>query len=179
MSPILGQVNGQGLRRRFLFGTSALMTLVPLPAFAADAAGLGSALDNGRLFVLSALASGAVALAIAACLWALAEQRTAQRLRRSLRLTGGRIKAAVGERDALLGAGREALVVWGRDGSGPFSYRGGGALLESCLKGPQALLLSKALDDLSDKGIAFQLAVDDAHGRKLVERGRAGGSVGA
>ena len=84
----------------------------------------------------------------------------------------------MGERDALLGAGREALVVWGRDGSGPFSYGGGDALLESCLKGPDALALSQALDALSDKGAPFQIAVHDAHGRKLVARGRAVGSHG-
>src|SRR6185312_7602062 len=57
--------------------------------------------------------------AVGAGLWALAEQRTARRLRRALRATTARSKAAVGERDALLGAAREALVVWGRDGAGP------------------------------------------------------------
>ncbi len=98
--------------------------------------------------VLSALAAGGVALAIAAGLWALAEQHSARRLRRSLRMTGARSKAAVGERDALLGAGREPLVVWGRDGSGPHSYGGGEELLQSCLKGPDALALSAAIDGL-------------------------------
>jgi hypothetical protein len=63
------------------------------------------------MLVLSALAAGAVALAVAASLWALAEQRNAQRLRRVLKGAGARAKAAVGERDALLGAGREPLVV--------------------------------------------------------------------
>ena len=129
--------------------------------------------------MLSALAAGAVALAIAASLWALAEQRGAQRLRRALRSAGARTQAAVGERDALLSAGREALVVWGRDGSGPFSYGGGEALLDSCLKGADALALSQALDALSDKGISFQIPVHDAHGRKLVARGRAVGSMAA
>ena len=101
------------------------------------------------------------------------------RLRRSLRLTGARSKSAVGERDALLGAGREALVVWGRDGSGPFSYGGGEEMLNACLKGADALALSKALDDLSDRGIAFKIPVADHHGRKLVARGRAVGGMAA
>ena len=131
------------------------------------------------MLVISALAAGAVALAVAASLWALAEQRNAQRLRRALRGAGARAKAAVGERDALLSASREALVVWGRDGSGPFSYGGGDTTLASCLKGPDALVLSQALDDLSDKGITFQLNVQDRHGRKLVARGRAVGSMAA
>ena len=140
---------------------------------------LAMSMDAGRLIALSALAAGAVALAIAASLWALAEQRTAMRLRRSLRLTGARSKSAVGERDALLGAGREALVVWGRDGSGPFSYGGGEELLNDCLRGADALAFSKALDDLSDRGIAFKIPVTGAHGRKLTARGRAVGGMAA
>ena len=137
------------------------------------------ALQNGNVVVLSALACGGVALAIAAGLWALAEQRAARRLRRSLRQVGAKTKAALGERDALLSAGREALVVWGRDGSGPFSYGGGDELLQSCLKGADALALSSALDGLSDRGAAFQLAVHDGHGRLLVARGRAVGGMAA
>jgi signal transduction histidine kinase len=153
-----------------------MLLLAPSPAFAADTV---SDLNASRLVALSALACGAVALAIAACLWALAEQRNAQKLRRSLRGNGARIKAALGERDALLAAGREALVVWGRDGSGPFSYGGGEDMLQSCLKGAEALNLSQALDGLSDRGLAFQLPVSDAHGRKLVARGRAVGGMAA
>ena len=115
--------------------------LMPLPALRRDR--LSDTFQSGNVVVLSALACGGVALAIAAGLWALAEQRTARRLRRSLRPMGARTKAAVGERDALLGAGREALVVWGRDGSGPFSYGGGDEMLQSCLKGADALALSR------------------------------------
>ncbi|HUE63055.1 MAG TPA: PAS-domain containing protein [Rhizomicrobium sp.] len=136
-------------------------------------------LQNGNIVVLSALACGGVALAIAAGLWALAEQRAARRLRKSLRSVGARTKAALGERDALLGAGREALVVWGRDGSGPFSYAGGEELLQSCLKGADALALSGALDGLADRGAGFSLPVQDSHGRRLVARGRAVGSMAA
>ena len=166
---------GSGFRR--LLGPVAFLAAIPLPALAAP---LSTAnFDQGRMLVLSALAAGAVALAVAASLWALAEQRNAQRLRRALRGAGARAKAAVGERDALLSASREALVVWGRDGSGPFSYGGGDTTLASCLKGPDALVLSQALDDLSDKGITFQLNVQDRHGRKLVARGRAVGSMAA
>jgi len=132
---------------------------------------------SGQIVVLSALAAGGVALAIAAGLWALAEQRISRRLRRSLRLTGARTKAAVGERDALLGAGREPLVVWGRDGTGPYSYGGGEELLQACLKGPDALGLSAAIDGLSDRGTAFQIPVTDPHGRKLIARGRAVGGM--
>lgn len=155
--------------------SAALVMTLPQPALAALPALLEA--QSGQIVVLSALAAGGVALAIAAGLWALAEQRIARRLRRSLKLTGARTKAAVGERDALLGAGREPLVVWGRDGAGPYSYGGGEAVLQSCLKGADALALSSAIDGLSDRGAAFQIPVSDAHGRKLIARGRAVGGM--
>jgi signal transduction histidine kinase len=135
--------------------------------------------QNGNIVVLSALACGGVALAIASGLWALAEQRAARRLRRALRATGAKNRAAVGEREALLGAGREALVVWGRDGSGPTSYGGGEEMLQSCLKGREAQALSEALDGLSTRGAGFVLTVRDVHGRTLVARGRAVGGMAA
>ncbi len=151
---------------------------MPLPALAAEVPDAVT-FHNGNAMVLSALACGGVALAIAAGLWALAEQRAARRLRRSLRTVGTKTKAALGERDALLGAGRDALLVWGRDGSGPFSYGGGEELLQSCLKGTDALALSGALDGLSDRGAPFQLKVHDGHGGLLVARGRAVGGMAA
>jgi signal transduction histidine kinase len=69
--------------------------------------------------------------------------------------------------------------VWGRDGSEPFSYNGGEEILQSCLKGADALALSVALDGLSNRGAGFSLAVRDGHGRKLLARGRAVGSMAA
>jgi signal transduction histidine kinase len=182
MRPRTGQGGGPGAKggrwRGFLL-TAAPYALLPLPAWADDTQNAALAFQNGNVVVLSALACGGVALAIAAGLWALAEQRAARRLRRSLRHVGAKTKAALGEREALLSAGREALVVWGRDGSGPFSYGGGDDLLQSCLKGADALALSGALDGLSDRGAAFQLSVHDSHGRPLVARGRAVGSMAA
>jgi len=150
-----------------------------LPAFAADLLATDQAVRTGHFIVLSALACGGVALAVATGLWALAEQRSARRLRRALRQAATRTKAALSERDALLHAGREALLVWGRDGAGPFSYGGGDEQLQSCLKGPDALALSAALDGLSDRGASFQMRVHDSHGRRLVARGRAVGGMAA
>jgi signal transduction histidine kinase len=184
MRPRLGQGGGAGCRGKpGLNGllVTLLLALLPVPALAAmsDAQITSLAFQNGNVVVLSALACGGVALAIAAGLWALAEQRAARRLRKSLRTVSAKTKAALGERDALLGAGREALVVWGRDGSGPFSYAGGDELLQSCLKGADALALSGAIDGLSDRGAGFSLMVQDSHGRRYAARGRAVGSMAA
>ena len=181
MRPTRGQGRRPGVegRRWRGFLLAAAPCALPLPAWAGDPQTAALAFQNGNVVVLSALACGGVALAIAAALWALAEQRAARRLRRSLRSVGAKTKAALGEREALLGAGREALVVWGRDGSGPFSYGGGDDMLQSCLKGADALALSTSLDELSDRGAAFQLTVHDSHGRLLLARGRAVGGMAA
>jgi signal transduction histidine kinase len=166
---------GHGRKGRGVQGlVAAGLLLTASPALAAPLAAIAT---PGQAVVLSALAAGGIALGLAGGLWALAEQSISRRLRRSLRLTGARTKAAVGERDALLGAGREPLVVWGRDGAGPYSYGGGEEQLQSCLKGPDALALSTAIDGLSDRGAAFQIPVTDAHGRKLIARGRAVGGM--
>src|SRR6187551_3358939 len=110
MGPRWGQ-GGRPEGRRWQGVLLGCLILAPLPASAVEIAITDAAtLQYGNVLVLSALACGGVALAIAAGLWALAEQRAARRLRRSLRMVGTKTKAAVGERDALL--------VWGRDGGG-------------------------------------------------------------
>jgi len=177
MRPISGQGGRKGAGRQGFLLTAAACALLPGRALAAVPDAL--TLQSGNVVVLSALACGGVALAIAAGLWALAEQRTAHRLRKSLRTLGAKSKAALGEREALLGAGREALLVWGRDGAGPFSYGGAEETLQSCLKGADALALSAALDGLSERGAAFQMAAHDMHGRLLMVRGRAVGGMAA
>jgi len=141
--------------------------LAGVPALALDETGM----------VLTAVATGAVALAMAAGMWALAEQRASARLRRSLRSAGARMRAAVGERDALIDTARDALIVWGRDDAGPTSYSGAEAQLDSCLSGPDATALSKAIDDLSAYGTGFAMPARDANGRTLTLRGRAVGGL--
>jgi signal transduction histidine kinase len=149
--------------------------LVPTPAFAAT---LNDAATQ-QLLVLGAVTTGAVALALAAGLWALAEQNRAGKLRRALRQSGARTRAAVGERDALLAAGREALIVWGRDGQVPLTYGSAEMMLNACLAGPDATLVSQALDGLSDRGYGFTLIAKDKEARAFSIRGRAVGGMAA
>jgi signal transduction histidine kinase len=167
-----GQSTGLGVEGRGKRAGLALAAiLLPLPAHA-------QGITPTDLGVLSTcIAAGAIALAFAVALWALAEQSAARRLRRTIRQSGARARAAVGERDALISAGREALVVWGRDGSGPFSYSGADAMLDGCLAGPDATTLSQALDELGANGVPFELTVSDKHERKIAARGRAVGGM--
>ena len=71
MRPISGQGRRRGRQgKRFLL-TAAVCALLPAPAWAApDAVSSALALQSGNVIVLSALACGGVALAIAAGLWA-------------------------------------------------------------------------------------------------------------
>ena len=167
-----GQSTGLGVEGRGKRAGLALAAiLLPLPAHA-------QGITPTDLGVLSTcIAAGAIALAFAVALWALAEQNAARRLRRTIRQSGARARAAVGERDALISAGREALVVWGRDGSGPFSYSGADAMLDGCLAGQDATTLSQALDELGANGVPFELTVSDKHERKIAARGRAVGGM--
>src|SRR3569832_432819 len=179
MGPTRGRRNKPGVRERTAkvrakMPVLAGFLLVPAPAWAA---GLDSATQQE--LVKTAVMAGAVAPAIAAALWALAEQTRAARLRRALRQSNSRIRSAVGERDALLSAGREALVVWGRDASAQSSYSNGEAMLEGVLAGAEATEVSKAIDALSDRGVAFAMTAHDKANRSFTVRGRAVGAMAA
>jgi signal transduction histidine kinase len=147
--------------------------LIPSPGWAATT----TPEDAG--VIAFAIAAGAVALGIAAGFWAVAEQVTARRARRALRMAEARGRAASGARDALIAAGKEALIVWRRDGTPARAYGGAELLLDACLAGPDATQLSEALDALSDRGGAFSLAARDDIGRTIALRGRAVGAMAA
>ena len=162
---------GDGWDRLIRWFAAALF-FTPTPA-------LAEGLLAERDLVLVAVTTGAVALAVAAGLWAIAEQKISFRLKRSLRVAGARTRAAVGERDALLSAGKEALIVWGRDGSGPYSYGGAETVIDSCLHGADAIELSRALDALSEAATPFALTAHDRNGLLFHLRGRAVGGMAA
>ncbi len=179
MRPKVGQNKSPGVRggfgkKRAVASALAGFLLAPTPALAAAAAAA-----TQQLLVLGAVTTGAVALAIAAGLWALAEQNRAGKLRRALREAGARTRAAVGERDALISAGRESLIVWGRDGQGPMTYGSAETMLDACLAGGEATELSQALDNLSERGGAFALTAHDKEARAFTVRGRAVGGMAA
>src|SRR5579871_1049150 len=169
-----------GRRRQWRRGIGAraaacagVLSIVATPALAA---GFDAVLDT---FVPTALVIGATALALAAGLWALAERRAAARLRLSLQQAVSRARAALSERDALIAAGPDPVMVWSRERDAAGSFGGAEALIDSCLAGADALALSTALDDLSARGIPFQIGVRDRDGKRIQIRGRPVGAMAA
>ena len=154
MVSLRGQQNKPGVRERHaklrrMASVLAGFLIVPAPAWAA---GLDSATQQE--LVLAAVTAGALALAIAAALWALADQTRAGRLRRALRQSNSHTRTAVGGRDALLSADREALVVWGRDASAQSSQQRRGDA-ETVLAGPDATESARPSTP-SDRGVALR-----------------------
>jgi len=158
---------------------SALALALAWPAQVLAATDTGAMDGNGLAAMATALAVGAVALALASGVWAIAERRDSRRLRRALRTAETRARAATGARDALIAAGREAVIVWGRDGVGPRDYGNAEEVLESCLAGPEATALSLAIDALADHGTPFALTAHDRNARAISIRGRAVGAFAA
>lgn len=144
------------------------LLLFPQPALAA-----------GADVVSTAVTFGAVALAIGASLWAIASDHAAAKLRHSVRAIHARARAAVAARDGIIEAGREKVLVWGGDTEAAQSYGGSEELLDACLAGPDALLLSQALDDLAATGAPFALSVHSRQGETILVRGRAVGGFSA
>jgi len=144
------------------------IAIVPEPALASSAANLGPAIT-----------AGAIALAVAASLWAAFWFSSINRLRRAYRVYSAKATAAVAARDAIIGAGRESVVVWSGETQDRHSYAGGDALLDSCLAGVDAAEVSEAIDALSHTGVPFSLAARTQRGEAVQIRGRTVGSFAA
>jgi signal transduction histidine kinase len=157
----------KGKRRSLRAALPVALLFLPQPALAAEPS------------VLPVLISlGAVCLALAAALWAVWTARSVARLRQALRALHARAGAAIAARDALLEAGRESVLVWGRE-TETQSHGDADALLDACLAGPDALALSQALDDLGHSGAAFALTAHSGSGEAVFVRGRAIGGFAA
>jgi signal transduction histidine kinase len=158
-----------GRRRRALRASLIpALLLLPQPVLAAD---------TGTVSTL--VTFGTIALAVGASLWAIAVNSVMAKLRRSISLLHARTRAAVAARDAIIEAGREKVLVWGHDTEAAYSFGGSEELLDACLAGPDALLLSQALDDLAAGGAPFALSAQSREGEAVQVRGRAVGGFAA
>lgn len=145
------------------------LALLPQRAFAAT-----SGSDPATI-----VAVGSVALAVASALWALSTGGIAAHLRKMIDQLNAKAKAAVAARDAIIGAGRERVLVLGHETEATHAYADSRRLLEECLAGPDSLALSQALDDLSSSGVPFELPARTTDGEFLHVRGRSVGGFAA
>lgn len=125
------------------------------------------------------LVGAAVALALAGALWAIAENQASRDVRQTLKQTNAHARTNIVLRDELLSGMREAVVVWGAEFAEPLSFGGGGQLLDSCLSGPDAAPLEKALEALAEDGQPFALAAHTPDGRQITVRGKPTGGHAA
>jgi signal transduction histidine kinase len=157
------------LARSFTF--TALFAPIPSPLSAAE-----TPIPSPDL-IAWVIVLAACALAVAGGLWGVSEHMTARRLRRSMRTVTAKAHAMLSARDAWLAGGRESLMVWGANINAPISFGDGAALLEACLTGADAAMLSEALDKLAAEGAAFDTLARAADGRRISVRGRPSGGA--
>lgn len=162
-----GGVRGKCLHP-FVF--AALLALIPLPLAAAQA-------PVTTDLIAPAVVMAACALALAGALWGVSEHLVAQRLRRNIKSITAKAHAMLSARDAWLAGGRESLMVWGADIKAPVSFGNGAAILEACLTGPDAAMLTASLDKLAAEGVEFAAVAHAADGRMFSVRGLPAGGA--
>lgn len=91
--------------------------------------------------------------------------------RQSTRARLNRSEAALLLRDAVISAGREAVVVLHPGASAPLSFAGGQARLDACLRGADGTVLSSQMERLLQEGIPFSLSAAAPDGRRYMVRG--------
>ena len=130
-------------------------------------------------FALAAIVMSSMIVGFACCAWAIVERlrRIASDGVKNLQLTHA--QAEIRFREAMISACPEAIAVLGVDLAAPLSYRGGGALLQACLAGPDSATLATKLDVLMARGAAFTLTVRTSSHPAVSVRGCAIGSRAA
>src|SRR5437764_11115357 len=170
MRPVFGLRPDRSSKAALLAFAAGLIAATPGPAWA-------SARATDQIDGL--IAAGAIALAVGASLWASALLGVAQRLRRQLQRTCASVRTAVAARDALVGAARDPVAVWGT-GDGPaWSYGGAEAVVQSCLAGTNSAELAHALALLNQNGTPFRLSVSNETGDPVTLSGRPVGNMTA
>ena len=127
-------------------------------------------------FAMAAMVASSVIMAIACCAWAIVERLSRIASDHAMNLNLSRAQAEIRFREAMISACPEAIAVLGVDLTAPLSYRGGGALLQACLAGPDSAALAVRLDALMAHGTAFTLTVRTPSHPAIAVRGCAVGS---
>ena len=130
-------------------------------------------------YALAAVVASSILLGLLCCVWAVAERVRGAVRRDAMRTALARAQSDIRFREAMISACPEAIAVIGGDLGAPLSYRGGAALLQACLDGPDAATLAAKLETLLATGAAFTLALRTASFPVVTVRGSAVGSRAA
>ena len=122
-------------------------------------------------YTMTAIVITSCIVALGCCAWAMVERLRAVANRETARKALENAQCQIRFREAMISACPEAIAVLGDDMSAPLSYRGGSALLEACLHGPNAVPLAIKTTALIESGIAFALTVRTAGHPVITVRG--------
>ncbi|MEI9887777.1 MAG: PAS-domain containing protein [Rhizomicrobium sp.] len=117
----------------------------------------GHQVGQGEL-AMATIVSTSLLVCVLGCAWALLERARAMRARHVMSQNLARAQAEIRFREAVIQSSPESIVVMGADIAVPLSYRGGSALLQACLSGPDATLLAAKMTGLLEGGAPFALA---------------------
>ncbi|MBL6852944.1 MAG: PAS domain-containing protein [Alphaproteobacteria bacterium] len=135
--------------------------------------GLQSGLVLATILVTSVLVFGL------GCSWALFERLRASAAHYRMSGTLARAQSEIRFREAMILASPQAVVVMGADMSTPLSYRGGSALLQECLSGPDSAALTNMVDALLESGAPFDMRARTERHPSVAVRGSIVGSRAA
>lgn len=130
-------------------------------------------------YVAASVVGASLVLCLLCAVWAVIANLRSKGYRHSMRAALSRAQAEIRFRETLIAACPEAIAVLGSDMGAPLSYRGGAALLQSCLDGPDAALLAARLESLLATGTAFTITARTASFPAVSIRGSAVGARAA
>jgi len=122
-------------------------------------------------YAVAAVVIASLVVGLGCSVWAVAERLRGASQRDCLRAALKRAQSDIRFREAMINACPEAIVVLGGDLGAPLSYRGGAALLQSCLDGPDAAILAARLEALIATGAGFTINLRTAGFPQVTARG--------
>jgi PAS domain-containing protein len=105
--------------------------------------------------MLATIVVASLLVCLLGCAWAFIERGRAATARYMASNQLARAQSEIRFREAVIQAVPEAIVIMGADLASPVSYRGGSALLQACLAGPDSTALAAKLDALLETGQPF------------------------
>ncbi len=135
--------------------------------------------DSLGMFGVAAIVVTSLALAVACGAWAILERARRGNYRARVQAVLRRSQVARHFRDSILESLPETVVVLRSRSQQALSYGGGSALLQQCLKGPDATPLAVAINDLLKRASGFSLSVRLSGMRQVFVRGLRIGSGAA